>query len=63
MTSFVGIEDWLLGHVAAWQFKNRRLIREGWTLTTCYMVNGDIEHYAEKDGERVDNNPSEAFSL
>lgn len=42
-----------------WQKQNRRLLLEGWSSTTLYMLDGSVEHWAEKDGLSLRNDPPE----
>jgi hypothetical protein len=41
----------------AWQAQNRKLAAEGWTLSTIYMVNGDVQHWADKGNLRIRVDP------
>lgn len=41
----------------AWQAQNRKLLAEGWTLSTITPVAGPPEHWAEKGELRIRVDP------
>lgn len=40
-----------------WRAENRRLSREGWMLSTYYLGDGSVEHWATKEGVELRVDP------
>lgn len=52
-----GNEPWSLDDWRAWRAENRRLMDEGWSLSTHIMVDGSVEEWAERAGVRIRRDP------
>ena len=46
----------------AWQAQNRKLLKEGWTLSTVNLTNGDVQHWAKKGALEIRVDPPDYHS-